>query len=747
MKYIIFIFIIISANFVFADLTEGLVAHYPFNGNANDESGNGYNGTVFDAIPSEDRFGNTDCAYYFDGENDIIVFGNILNSVFSSNTFSISCWFRDVSGSGMVISKENQNEIDFILYAQGIWQTSSDTTNFSTSSLSEWHHIVINTDLGDVTIFLDNQQVAMGDAHSCDYLTASLAMGNYNFNGNIDDVRIYDRTLSEDEIDTLFHLGNWMDSPQNVCMSIISENIELCWDEVPGADFYNVYSDDEPYGDFTILEYAGEDTFCTIPANGTERFYRTIAHNQDEIIVNFTSPEQDENIPSCQYLLAVTTPNPNIVRAEFRLAFTYWVGGVTPTCDYDASYDLIMCEDNTPGNEFSCLADFSQVFLVPLDIAMCLQAKLFDAEGNSGEAVNMVWVDNMLPETIDLNATPSSFDGRINLDWIAPGESGMNGEVEDYDIKISTQSILTEGDFDNAINIQGGCAVINPEQPGTSQSCYVTEYNGSSFPVNCDTIYYFAIKATDEAGNYSISNSPGCVAPYHEIIVESIYVVNAKDSFDANYWGHTNYLYDTLAVSGDITNNGNLDETVDVRLERRFTTLVDTIEAIISQGTTQLVTGLEYAETTESEFDLNLEVGNSNQLYQNIQVWSIAEHTGIEWYEGDVYPAPEEPANEPFWIYVWIMNTAFQRYYDYPIEIFIDAPFTTNVLYAGADYYCVDDCKKCYYNLAPNCPNYDSHYIMWEVDGLPAGTYEITVTAGEYPEDSITIYKTVEMVE
>ena len=41
-----------------ADLNNGLVAYYPFNGNANDASGNGNNGTVNGATLTTDRFGN-----------------------------------------------------------------------------------------------------------------------------------------------------------------------------------------------------------------------------------------------------------------------------------------------------------------------------------------------------------------------------------------------------------------------------------------------------------------------------------------------------------------------------------------------------------------------------------------------------------------------------------------------------------------------------------------------------------------
>ena len=56
----------------FQDLEEGLVAYYPFNGNANDESGNGHHGIVNGATLTTDRFGRSNTAYEFDGENDFI---------------------------------------------------------------------------------------------------------------------------------------------------------------------------------------------------------------------------------------------------------------------------------------------------------------------------------------------------------------------------------------------------------------------------------------------------------------------------------------------------------------------------------------------------------------------------------------------------------------------------------------------------------------------------------------------------
>ena len=66
-----------------ADLNDGLVAYYPFNGNADDESGNGNDGIVYGATLTEDRFGNTDSAYYFDEakKNYILTSGDIPLSI------------------------------------------------------------------------------------------------------------------------------------------------------------------------------------------------------------------------------------------------------------------------------------------------------------------------------------------------------------------------------------------------------------------------------------------------------------------------------------------------------------------------------------------------------------------------------------------------------------------------------------------------------------------------------------------
>lgn len=73
---LIFVFCLFT-RCVQADLQEGLIAYFPFNGNANDEAGNGHDGIVYGATLTTDRFGNTNSAYEFDGIVNNLDFGMI----------------------------------------------------------------------------------------------------------------------------------------------------------------------------------------------------------------------------------------------------------------------------------------------------------------------------------------------------------------------------------------------------------------------------------------------------------------------------------------------------------------------------------------------------------------------------------------------------------------------------------------------------------------------------------------------
>ena len=96
--------------------TNGLIGYWPFNGNANDESGNGNNATVNGATLTLDRFGNVDESYSFDGIDDYV---NTNNPFYSSNTsHTISLWFHinDTSQATQAIFNTDPHSIENFVY-------------------------------------------------------------------------------------------------------------------------------------------------------------------------------------------------------------------------------------------------------------------------------------------------------------------------------------------------------------------------------------------------------------------------------------------------------------------------------------------------------------------------------------------------------------------------------------------------------------------------------------------------------
>jgi len=85
--------------------TNSLVGYWPFNGNANDESGNGNHGSVNSANLTTDRFGNSNKAYYFNGNQSFIKVTNN-SSLQTPNAISINSWVQFLgTGMGRLVSK------------------------------------------------------------------------------------------------------------------------------------------------------------------------------------------------------------------------------------------------------------------------------------------------------------------------------------------------------------------------------------------------------------------------------------------------------------------------------------------------------------------------------------------------------------------------------------------------------------------------------------------------------------------
>jgi hypothetical protein len=254
--------ILLTTFYTFAQTpTNGLVAYYTFDGNAQDASGNGNHGILYNCVPYLDRSGNP--------SSNSVSF--ILPANFAGNTFST---YNPNVGSGIVIENSssliisNQFSFSFWLKQQNVPTTSSIFTktngndgfgngagmgvgvgmnflntpfgdrfvNFSTGNngssfgyygyagpgiyrFFEWFHMVVTYDGTTIKMFYNNQLVS-SQSYNIDVNTINdkkLIIGgilkqstqtllkNVSFQGSIDDFRVYNRALTDMEIKGLYY--------------------------------------------------------------------------------------------------------------------------------------------------------------------------------------------------------------------------------------------------------------------------------------------------------------------------------------------------------------------------------------------------------------------------------------------------------------------------------------------------------------------------------------------------------------
>jgi uncharacterized protein (TIGR02145 family) len=285
--------------------TSGLVAYYPFNGNAKDESGNGNDGAVNGAMLTTDRFGDANKAYSFDGISGHIDVASSTSLTFS-NSFSLVTWIKVQSlpqTYNNILNKYydgSEPDRGFVIEL-----VDSGYINFSSSrdislhkSLSnpldgKWHCISGTWDGLHANIYYDgvlttstswagpftNQNIQMGIGYDPN---TGAGPGNY-FNGLIDDIRIYNRALSGQEIQALYQEGGYvppLSKPFLSAWGSDSTTIKAQWNSQSGATGYTLQSASSSTGPFSQI-YSGSDTTYTNSGLTTNQkaWYRAQATN------------------------------------------------------------------------------------------------------------------------------------------------------------------------------------------------------------------------------------------------------------------------------------------------------------------------------------------------------------------------------------------------------------------------------------------------------------------------------------
>jgi hypothetical protein len=213
----------------------GLIAFYPFKGNANDASGNSLNGTVTGATLATDRFGKANQTYFFDGTDDYISMGNPsklqintsitiagwinINTVNSDKTMQAiitKIFFDPAAGGnptrGYFIKQDFMSE-DIKLTAHSYSSEGLILSNYVSNALTldTWVFIALTIDDKTWNFYQDGESIigttgsnALLDDGSKGDLVIGRYGGGFYFDGMVDDITIYNRALSATEVQQLY---------------------------------------------------------------------------------------------------------------------------------------------------------------------------------------------------------------------------------------------------------------------------------------------------------------------------------------------------------------------------------------------------------------------------------------------------------------------------------------------------------------------------------------------------------------
>jgi photosystem II stability/assembly factor-like uncharacterized protein len=227
--------------------TEGLLAWWKFDGDTTDFIGDNDGSIVgvADFIP-----GHANQAIRFDGNANYVNVGNPAPLRITGKNISISAWVYNRNWHGGIVSERNNwnlNDYDFYianhkLYFSFYNGSSNKVTFYGTEMITdEWYHVAVTYDGDYIRLYINGREVKkQAETGSLTNNSQNLYIGhhfdgvNYYLNGTIDDVMVYNRGLSAEEIYNLYLMRNGV----------------ICADNI-GCSYKGEYCDEKTYVPYT----------------------------------------------------------------------------------------------------------------------------------------------------------------------------------------------------------------------------------------------------------------------------------------------------------------------------------------------------------------------------------------------------------------------------------------------------------------------------------------------------------------
>lgn len=245
-------------------IADGLIAYYPFNGDIKDHSGNENNATDHNTTFTEDRFGKNNSACKFNGYSSYL---SILNKdALNPVNISIAAWvqvenfYSGDNGGNYIVSKGNDGNYGHygLLYLSeipkiqgiigGVGLPHIGLTSNSVIKENQWTHLCTTYDGQKLRLFVNgvlDSEILANENYYLGCNAEDLYIGKnhhlvypYWLGANLDEVRIYNRALTDDEVFTLFE---FKDEEITTNTSIVQEsNNDIKMWPLPAKDYINV---------------------------------------------------------------------------------------------------------------------------------------------------------------------------------------------------------------------------------------------------------------------------------------------------------------------------------------------------------------------------------------------------------------------------------------------------------------------------------------------------------------------------
>ncbi|HAA87668.1 MAG TPA: hypothetical protein DCE22_05385, partial [Verrucomicrobiales bacterium] len=284
---------------------------YPFNGNADDESGNGNNGTVEGATLTTDRNGNAGSAFNFNGSSIIRISDSDSLDLEEAEPATFSVWVNvAVQNGGHIFGKRRGDTTNYMLDLVNSGRpmfrghTHKGIEGDEPLPINQWIHLACTWDGTTCRLFIDGELSKEGsdtpirgpDDH--DFVIGGTGAGHTKFKGKIDELRIYNRALSESEVAELHETEKPLDPDPSPPVLTLEEFYEALPDETitidatPESGFPDNFTYQWYFGTLLIPErLGGKESSRTISANEDNNgLWKVVVSNSEgsaESIFNF----------------------------------------------------------------------------------------------------------------------------------------------------------------------------------------------------------------------------------------------------------------------------------------------------------------------------------------------------------------------------------------------------------------------------------------------------------------------------